>query len=178
MCTTDGSVVIRIAEQKDVQSLTKLAIETYTDAFGASMEASELAAHLATNFSEARIETCIREDVVLVAELAEQMIGFVHFSDINIFVATPTSTSKKLRKLYVHRDFQNKGVGSSLMAAALEHPLLKGAEYIYVEVWEHNVGAQKLYKHYGFEKIDQRRLVLPSGAEADFDLIMVRQANW
>lgn len=177
MCNTESSVVIRIAEKRDVKSLTKLAIETYTDAFGDSIEASELAAHVATNLSESCIETFILKDVVLVAELEDQMIGFVHFSDINIPVETPTNKSRTLRRLYVHRDFQNKGVGSSLMGAALEHPLLKGAEYIYLEVWEYNVGAQRFYKRYGFEKIDQRRFVLPSGAEADFDFIMVRRAN-
>lgn len=169
-------MMIRIAQKGDVQALTRLATETYTDAFGKSMTAAELAAHLEANLSESRIETFVLEDVVLVAEWEGQMVGFVHLSDINTPVQTPVSQSKKLRKLYVHQDFQNKGIGSALLAAALEHPLLKEATYVYLEVWERNIKAQRLYKRYGFEVVDQHRFILPSGAEADFDYIMVRRA--
>lgn len=175
--TDKGFVVIRSAEQRDVTALTTLASATYTDAFGDSMEAAELAAHLATNLSAARIATWIQHDVVLLADVADQLVGFVHMSDINISVATPTSISKQLRRLYVHRDFQKKGIGSSLMDAALAHPLLAGVASIYLDVWEKNVGAQRLYTRYGFKQIDQRRLVLPSGAEGDVDFIMVRQTQ-
>lgn len=170
------SIVIRVADRSDVKSLTRLAVETYTDAFGDSMAPSELAAHLETNLSEPSIETLVVEDVVLVAELDGRIIGFVHFSNINMPVKTPASRSKQLRRLYVHRDFQNKGVGSRLMEAALEHPLLKDAGYVYLEVWEYNLGAQRFYRRYGFEVVDQRRFIFPSGAEADLEFIMVRRA--
>lgn len=168
---------IRIAEKNDVSALAQLAVETYTDAFGDSMAASDLAAYLETNFSDSRIEAFIVEDVVLVAEFEGRMVGFVHFGDINMPVETTADKSKELRKLYVHRDFQNKGIGSALMDAALEHPLLQAAEYVYLDVWEQNAGAQRLYQRYGFEVIGRRRFVLPSGAEADFDYIMVRRAS-
>ncbi len=168
---------IRQAQKNDVSMLTHLARQTYADTFGDSMEPVELAAHLEANLSESHIELFVVDDVVLIAEFEGQMIGFVHFSDINIPVETPTSQSKELQRLYVRRDFQNRGIGSSLMDAALAHPLLKEAEYIYLDVWEHNSGAQRLYKRYGFEVIGERRFTLPSGLEGDFDYIMVRQGQ-
>lgn len=165
---------IRTAQKTDVKTLTQLAVQTYADAFGDSMEAADLAAYLEANLAESHIERFVLNDVVLVAEFEGQMVGFVHFSDIHIPVETPASKSKQLQRLYVRRDFQNRGIGSTLMDAALAHPLLKRAEYIYLDVWERNNGAQRLYKRYGFEVIGQRRFILPSGLEGDFDYIMVR----
>jgi diamine N-acetyltransferase len=80
-----------------------------------------------------------------------------------------------LRRLYVLSAFQNQGLGSKLLQAALEHPALKNAEHIYLDVWEHNHGAQRLYKRHGFAVIGQRKFMVASGAETSFDLIMVRQ---
>jgi diamine N-acetyltransferase len=171
------TIRIRTAQKSDVKHLRALAIETYTDSFGGSMTASDLAANLETHLSESRIVTFIKKEVVLVAELKERMVGYVHFSDINMPVETPACRSKKLRRLSVHRDFQNRGIGSALMNAALEHPMLKEAEYIYLDAWEHNHGAQRFYERFRFKKIDQQRFVLPSGAVGDFDYIYLLEKD-
>ena len=71
----------------------------------------DLAAELATFLAEQKVEGYITEDVVLVAEYASRMIGFTHLSAINIPVDTPVHESRQLRRLYVHREFQNRGIG-------------------------------------------------------------------
>jgi ribosomal protein S18 acetylase RimI-like enzyme len=91
-------------------------------------------------------------------------------------VPAPSPGDREIRRLYVHADFQNKGVGTQLMAAALDHPLLKAAENIYLDVWEHNRGAQEFYKRYSFEVVGAHRLAVASGLAAERDLIMVRRS--
>lgn len=39
------------------------------------------------------------------------------------------------------------------MEAALEHPRLKEAENVFLDVWEHNHGAQRFYRRYRFAVI-------------------------
>lgn len=60
---------IREAEQKDLEGLLVLARQTFVDAFGRSMNSSDLAAHLAVNLSSQWLDVAWREDTFLVAWL-------------------------------------------------------------------------------------------------------------
>ena len=75
----------------------------------------------------------------------------------------------------MHRDFQHAGVGTTLMDAALRHPRLHSAMSISLDVWEHNHGAQRFYRRYGFEVIETRTFAVESGAATSLDFVMVRR---
>lgn len=168
-------VEIRPAEPADVPALARLAVETFTAAAGDSFEAADLAAHLDAHLSEACIARMIAEDAVLLAETAGRMIGFVQFGAVKMAVDGATDADRELSRLYVLVAYQGLGIGTRLMAAALDHPKLSGAPNVYLDVWEHNHGAQKLYRRFGFTMIGKHRLNLASGADSDVDLIMVRR---
>ena len=70
--------------------------------------------------------------------------------------------------------FQRRGVGRSLIDAALAHPWLAGAENIYLDVWDQNFSAQNLYQGYGFEVIGKNPFVVDSRI-LGYDLVMARK---
>lgn len=168
-------MIIRQAEHADIPELSALAIATYSDAFGYSFSASDLAAHLDKQLSPVAFSRILEEDIVLVAEEDSHIVGFVQFGTASIFADVVSCNDEELRRLYVRSNFQNRGTGTLLMEAALEHPRLKNAKCIFLDVWEHNHGAQRFYKRYGFEVIGNRRFQVVSGAETSLDLIMVRR---
>jgi ribosomal protein S18 acetylase RimI-like enzyme len=165
---------IRQAEKSDVKALSALAIATYSDAFGHTFSASDLALHLAQNFSEAYFARNLDEDIVLLAEEKGRLAGYVKFGAVSISVQSATSQDRELQRLYVQADFQRRGIGRSLMEAALTHPELAGAENIYLDVWDENTVAQKLYKSYGFEVIGKNPFIVDSRV-LGYDLVMVRR---
>jgi ribosomal protein S18 acetylase RimI-like enzyme len=167
---------IRHAVPGDIPALTDLAIFTYIDAFGHSFMPADLTAHLARNLAPADIARFIAEDVVLVAEAGGQMIGYVQFGMAGPGYAPASSDDQELRRLYVLREFQNQGVGTLLLQAALAHPQMQCAQTIYLDVWEHNPGAQRFYQRHGFEVIGTRGFSVESGASTSLDLIMARRA--
>ena len=167
----DYSPLIRLAQPNDITSLAQLAAQTYADAFGHSMSAADLAAHLEKNLSPASFQQIIANDTMLVAEADGQLVGYVQFGPAH--PASGYGEGAELRRLYVRADAQNAGVGTLLMEAALE--AMKGIGDIYLDVWEHNAGAQRLYRRFGFEMIGTRAFEVASGAETSLDLIMVRR---
>lgn len=169
-----GPVMIRPAETADVQALSALAVETFTAASGDSFSAADLAAHIERHLSEACVARMIAADVVLLVETADRMIGFAQCGAVKMALDGATDADRELSRLYVLADFQGQGIGTRLMEAALHHPQLSTAPNVYLDVWEHNHGAQSLYRRFGFTVIGKHRLALASGTKSDFDLIMVR----
>lgn len=174
-------MVIRQALPSDARTLSALAQKTYADAFGESMRASDLAAHLEKNLSIAKIEQLLKQDTILVAEIDARMVGFVQFGKCDpstklgtSFEQADSDTDQELRRLYVLSEFQNRKIGAQLMNAALNHPRMKNAPRIFLDVWEQNHGAQRFYQRYGFRVIGERKFEVESGAETSNDLIMVR----
>lgn len=170
---------IRKAERADAKALSELAKTTYANAFGHSLNPTDLAAHLDNNLSEKCFEEFLEEDTILVAEHESRLIGF-----IQIGVIWPETDDDdfspedaELRRVYVLAEFQVQGIGRKLIDAAFKEPRFASARDIYLDVWEDNRRAQKLYESYGFRAIGKRAFQLESGAKTGFDLIMIRRAR-
>ena len=170
-------ISIRPAVTEDVPALTDLAITTYVAAFGHSFTPEDLAAHLAHNLAPDNIAQFVAEDIVLVAEAGGRLVGFVQFGTAGPEYAPDSSGNQELRRLYILGEYQNQGAGTLLMEAALAHPQMRAAPAVYLDVWEHNHGAQRFYRRYDFEVIGARRFEVESDAETSLDLIMVRRAR-
>jgi ribosomal protein S18 acetylase RimI-like enzyme len=151
-------------------------METYAAAFGHSFEPADLAAHLERNLSRHCFERILREDTVLVAEAGGRLVGYVQFGDSDGAAEGVAPNEQELRRLYVLPAYQNQGIGTQLMVAALNHPAMQQAPRIYLDVWEHNPDAQRFYARHGFKVVGQRQFFVESGAETSLDLIMVRMA--
>jgi diamine N-acetyltransferase len=167
-------MLIRLATHADVDGLVQLAQESYTAAFGHSFEPADLTAHLKRNLSPQNFERMLGDDTVLVAEVAGRLVGYVQFGASDYDAEVTPKSDQELRRLYVLPACQNQGIGARLMEAALAHPTMRAAGRIFLDVWEHNPGAQRFYARHGFKVIGQRQFVVESGAETSDDLIMVR----
>jgi diamine N-acetyltransferase len=108
---------------------------------------------------------------VLLAAAGDRLVGFVQFGAAR---GGAGPSDQELRRIYVHRELQSQGHGTSLMERALDHPQLRSAERIQLDVWEHNHGAQRFYARYGFRVAGSRRFETASGATPGLDLVMVR----
>ena len=91
---------VRQAGKGDIETLSTFAIESYTHAFGFAFSASDLEAHLEANLSKTRFSQIIDDDVVLVAETGDRLVGYVQFGA----KAPGVGADQELRRLYIHRD--------------------------------------------------------------------------
>lgn len=164
---------IREAGRADVEALSRLAVETYSAAFGRSMSAADLQAHIQKHLLTENIAQMIAQDRVLIAEIDGRMAGFVQTGTARSPEDAAHYGDHELRRIYVHEDFQNQKIGTRLMRAALEALARDGARGIFLDVWERNEGARRFYEGFGFRTAGTREFVVESGAKTDPDLIMV-----
>lgn len=168
------TMIIRNAENKDIQALSHLAQITYSDAFGHSFLPSDLAAHLEYYLSPSRFIQILEQDTIFLADIDGRLVGFVQFGMADGYPQAYSDRDRALRKLYVLGDYQNRGIGRLLMEAALGQMEQEKADRIFLDVWEHNPGARRFYERYGFRVIGKKQFAVASGTETSLDLIMVR----
>lgn len=164
---------IRMASESDIESLSRLAVRTYTDSFGSSFTPEDLRCHLERELSPAAFARILARDVMLVAEQRARLVAFAQFGPA-VGATRDAASAAELRRLYVDVEFQGLGIGTRLTVAALAHPVLAGAQRVYLDVWEKNEAAQRLYRRHGFVPVGTRPFAVASGAETTPEIIMVR----
>jgi [ribosomal protein S18]-alanine N-acetyltransferase len=62
-----------------------------------------------------------------------------------------------VNNLASHPEYRGKGIGRSLMEAAVDEAMLRGAAFVLLEVRATNEAAQALYRKLGFSYVGRRR---------------------
>lgn len=131
---------IRLARENDVENLSRLAVRTYVDAFGASFTDEDLRCHVERELSPAAFAGILERDVVLIAEQGAKLVAFAQFGPA-VAERYDAWSAAELRRLYVDTERQGLGIGSRLTVAALAHPVLAGAQRVFLDVWERSAAA-------------------------------------
>jgi len=154
-----------------VRALSELASRAWADAFGDSVGKQDLVAELEEKRSPAYFEGALRFDTILVAESNGELIGYVQFGQVNIAGLERRPDDQELHRLYVATEQQGRGVGRRLMEAALGHQRLAGAGRVFLQVWEVNERAIRLYESLGFRTVGKTTFTIGAGHVTE-DLVM------
>jgi ribosomal protein S18 acetylase RimI-like enzyme len=162
---------IRPARSSDVPALSELAKRTWSDAFADAVSPDGEAAELEETRSEPYFANALREETILVAEADGALVGYVQFGDVGISEVQVQPGDQGLQRLYVETALQRRGLGRKLLAAALQHPRLAEARRIFLQVWDRNERAVRLYESFGFEKVCTTTFTI--GSELMEDVVML-----
>jgi diamine N-acetyltransferase len=165
-----AAATIRPARLSDVPALAELAARTWSGAFGEGVSPDDETAELEETRSETYFANALRSETILVAEENGALRGYVQFGEVRIPEVQARRGDQGLQRLYVETALQGQGLGRKLMEAALRHPRLSEARRIFLQVWDKNERAVRLYESLGFEKVGTTTFTI--GSEAMEDLVM------
>ena len=166
--------IIRLATPDDVPALAKLAEETFCQTFvegyAVGYPQADLNAFLTDSYALEKVAAWIadpRAQVLVAEDAAGQLIGYSHLGDNTLPYAAAGPDDGELKRIYVRRETQGTGLGRELIERALawfgDRPVLLG-------VWSENLKAQRLYAHYGFEKVGEYFFMVGMFADPEFIL--------
>jgi ribosomal protein S18 acetylase RimI-like enzyme len=166
-------MIIRELHDKDLPELSALARKTYTETFGHTMSLEELNTELETTRSEKYFKSIMDNDVILVAVTEDRLAGYIQICDIryNRKDIKFTDRDQAIHAIYIHSDFQGKRIGRTLMDAAFQHPRIKSAENVFIDVFEENFRAVNFYHKYGFEDVGHIPVEI-DGKLIGYDLVL------
>lgn len=165
---------IRRAVPDDAAALASFAARTFRETFEADNTPENLALYLTGNYGPERQSAELRDPVVvtLLAEDGRRLAGYAQLREGPAPECVPGAAPIEIRRFYVDRDWQGRGVAQSLMMASVETALERGAQTVWLGVWERNLRAQAFYRKCGFEDRGAQEFVL--GHDRQLDRVMVR----
>ncbi len=139
----------------DAKSLSELGVTAFIDAFGTLYSAADLSAFLEQAYSldAFSAELSSSKRLFRVAEEDGAMVGYCKLAlDYGFDFDLGGRKGMELKQLYLLGSTTGKGIGSDLMAWALEEARSRDFDAIVLSVYSGNVAGQRFYDRHGFTK--------------------------
>ncbi|HET6982044.1 MAG TPA: GNAT family N-acetyltransferase [Myxococcaceae bacterium] len=161
--------------------LAALAGRLFHEAFAAENTPEDMRAYLAEHFTEAALARLLADPAseVLVLEDGGAPVGWAHLAGGGPAPRSPDAPPPRggeleVRRFYVEARLHGTDAAPSLLVAALERARARGAEAVWLAVWEHNARAQGFYRKHGFRRVGTKDFPLGSDVQTDDVLLRPR----
>lgn len=176
------TIKIRPAAIGDAPTLSRLGVTTFRETFEGENTPEDMARYLAEAFTPERQAAEIADPAgtVLLAEYIgessdAEVVGYAHLVSGQVPGAVRGPAPLELRRLYVARAWHGRRVAQTLMDAAIDAARARGAQTLWLGVWERNPRAVAFYAKYGFARVGEHTFAL--GADSQIDWLLARPVS-
>jgi diamine N-acetyltransferase len=167
---SDPEVSVRLATAADLAPLAVLARDTFVAAYRDQVPEPVLLDFTRTEMSTSVLTAEWQQPgtILLVAVAgAQQLIGYAELHPTGDGGATI-----ELTRIYLDPQHTGGGHGSRLLQVSIDEATRRGFTCLRLGVWEHNLGAQRFYRRWGFAVVGSDHFQL--GPDRQTDLVMER----
>jgi len=163
---------LRPAKPDDAAMLAEFAELSFRDAFESVNTPQDIELYVADAFAfETLQQILLDSDVETVICLAgNELAGYVELWSTPGPDCIAEQDLLEIRRLYVGKSWQGRGVAQELLAAAKAAAQRRHARALWLGVWEHNPRAVGFYRKCGFVAVGTHPFVL--GTDQQTDLVM------
>lgn len=165
---------IRRATAADLDVLSRLGAQTFTETFGHLYPVEDLCAFLPYAYGTERTRADLADPAKAhwLVEVDGKAVGYASAGPAGLPHDDLSADHGELYRLYMLRAHQGGGVGRRLLDAVLDWLEQDGPRPLWIGVWSQNHGAQRLYGRLGFEKVGD--YIFPVGETKDEEFILRR----
>ena len=165
---------LRVATAGQAAALAEVMERTFRATFGDFTVEEHMAEHCRSSYREAiqRAEIADPDITTLLCIDGESIAGFVQVRSGKRPACVTALRPVELHRIYVDSPWHGKGVAALLMQAALDDAADRGADGVWLGVWEDNPRATRFYAKFGFAEVGEH--VFYVGSDAQRDLLMCR----
>jgi len=154
---------IREAKAEDASRIAELGAEVFLTSHQFPHEPGVTEAYTKEHFGAEKILNDLNKDTVYYyVAVADSIVGFVKFISCQWTPRFPGKITFEVKHLYIQPGMEGKGIGSRLMALAVDAGRRKNYKIIWLSVWENNTRAIRFHQRHGFEVIGEGEFSLGS----------------
>lgn len=150
--------MIRAAHRGDLDQLTELGRETFSQTFGALYSAEDLSSFLDASHSPDLYRDWLSDpavDLWILEDEAATAVGYAMLRPCHLPVDPMPPGALELSRIYLLAHAQGGGRGSALLNTVLERVEERGRPALFLSVFSGNTGAQRLYARHGFRHVGE-----------------------
>jgi ribosomal protein S18 acetylase RimI-like enzyme len=168
------SYELRVATTGQAAALADVMERTFRATFGESTTDDHMAEHCQSSYGEAlqRAEIGDPDITTLLVMDDESIAGFAQVRPGSRPSCVTNSRSVEIHRIYVDVPWHGKGVATVLMEASLRDAAKRGADGVWLGVWENNPRAIRFYAKWGFVEVGEH--IFHVGSDAQRDILMSR----
>ena len=161
----------------DVSELQTIARQTFYETFSADNSEENMARYLDERLSLKQLTTELLDPNAefYFAMLNDKTVGYLKINFGSSQTELKDDKAVEIERIYVLKEYLGKNVGQALYNQAIQVAQQKGAEYIWLGVWEKNARAIAFYKKNGFVEFNKHIFTLGDDEQTDIMMKLVLQ---
>lgn len=166
---------IRTASPGDAARLADFARQAFSDAFAADNRPEDMALYLAQTFGPTQQRAELEDPSMrtMIGEIDGELVAYAQLRDAGAPACLAGHRTLELSRFYVGASWKGRGVAAPMMAAVAREAGERGADSLWLGVWEHNARAIAFYRKHGFERVGEQGFLL--GTDPQTDWVMERR---
>ena len=171
---TASDLTLRPATLDDAAALGRFAEHVFRDTFGPHNRTEDMDAYCRDAFAidHVRGELTDRAYHTVLALARGELAGYAQLRSTAPPSCVAGPAPVELKRLYVDRRWHGGGVAHALLDRAIAIAMQRGAQTLYLSVWQHNHRAIAFYVKHGFAQVGAAEFRL--GADVQLDPVMMR----
>lgn len=161
---------ISAVEEKDLDTLKGISIETFTETFREHNTEEDMRKYVSENLSPERLrkELNTAGSLFYFIHHGHELAGYMKLNRDAAQTVEGKSNTLEIERIYVCGKFHGQQMGKSLLQHAIS--IAKAASYdtIWLGVWERNSKAIAFYERNGFVKTGAHDFVLGNDVQTDY----------
>jgi ribosomal protein S18 acetylase RimI-like enzyme len=129
-------------KKKDISLVQKVARTSWYTTYEGIIPREVQESFLNIAYNDEMLKKRLKQSSMFVAEIDGKLVGFANFSPVNQEGMT------ELIAIYLHPDYQGKGIGTALLEEGIQR--LRGVQEIHINVEKNNSIGMNFYKAKGF----------------------------
>lgn len=161
---------IKVATSEDIPLLSQLSMDTFREAWLDNSNKEDLEYYVRENFSFQTIEAELNDPSMLyfIAFIDEKAAGYCKMQLNKSPDEVKLESALALHRIYVYKQFQNKGIGSLLLDMAINIARKENLKYIWLGVWNENTAGIRFYERAGFRKMGNYKFIMGNTVSDDY----------
>ncbi|MEX0662991.1 MAG: GNAT family N-acetyltransferase [Balneolaceae bacterium] len=154
----------------DIELLSEVAKETFHETFADMNSPETMAAYLESSLNNEQLKKEVRNPNSLFLFLYSNgdLAGYLKVNENEAQTEFQDKDGLEIERIYLRKEFQGQGLGSSLLEKAISTANDRNKRYIWLGVWEHNEKAISFYEHKGFKKTGSHDFLMREEQQKDY----------
>lgn len=160
-----------------LNKLQEISRQTFHETFASQNRKEDMAKYLDEGLSLQNLnrELDSTSSAFYFAYIDDQIAGYLKVNWGDSQTENHDKDAFEIERIYIFKSFQGSGVGQSLFDFSLKLAKDRGANYVWLGVWEYNHKARSFYKKNGFTEFGKHIFTL--GQDKQTDVLMKHQSK-